>query len=148
MHKVIFLASLFMASGASAQTITDAPSFMAAIKAAKAADNSTDQFAETPANTLAGKSFKLTLPLSETGEAAYHYADGVLTLSVSPTSRAPISDIGRPVSTLKVTSSRQSLSSYVGQNAFGATAKVTLPFATVCDPAGAPLSRIPGANAA
>ena len=125
MHKAVYLAGLLMASGASAQTITDAPSFIAAIKAAKAADNSTDQFAEKPANTLAGKLFKLTLPLSDRGEAAYHYADGVLTLDLSPTLRAPTSEIRRTVPTLKVSSSRQSLGSYVGQNAFGATAKVT-----------------------
>lgn len=124
MRRIIFLGALLVGSGASAQTITDAPSFEAAIKAARAATDSTDQFAEVPKNDLAGKPFKLTLTLGDDSSAGYQYSDGVLTLNISPTSRAPLSEMKRSVPTLKVSSSRRSLGSYTGQNAYGATATV------------------------
>ena len=111
-------------------SISDGAAFAHGIAAIRADANNYDKFKEPVQTGLIGHSFKLTLPAtSETegsGTAFYDYKDGKLVLDVSPSNAWPTLAMpgeGSPV--LLVTSNTKTLGSYLGQNAFGATAKVT-----------------------
>jgi hypothetical protein len=111
-------------------SITDGEAFARGIAAIRADGNNYDKFKEPVQTGLIGHSFKLTLPATSEiegqGTAFYDYKDGKLILDVSPSKAWPT--LGRPrdgFPVLLVTSNTKTLGSYLGQNAFGATATVT-----------------------
>ncbi|MGS1018108.1 hypothetical protein [Allosphingosinicella humi] len=123
--------TLAMASPAFAQTITDPAAFASAIAGVRAGDRSTDKFAEPVPLPIEGKSFRLTMPALDGSEGQgtvfYDYADGVLILDASPRNVWPtLAGPSESLPSFKVTDNTQDLGSYVGQNAYGATARVSV----------------------
>ncbi|WP_288804430.1 hypothetical protein [uncultured Novosphingobium sp.] len=117
-------------TAASAQTITDPAAFAAAIAAVRDNQHPTDKFAEPPAFPLDGKAFKLTIPAIDgsegSGSVVYDYKEGSLILDASPRNVWPImTGPSDALPSFKVSENTKSLASYVGQNAYGATARVT-----------------------
>lgn len=113
-----------------AQTVTDPGAFASAIDAVRSASRSTDKFAEPPPFAIEGKSFRLTIPAKDgsegQGAVVYDYKDGTLTLDVSPRNVWPtLVGPKEKFPAFIVTEDTRNLGSYVGQNAFGATARVT-----------------------
>lgn len=128
---VLGLAALGLSSAAHAQTITDPAAFASAIAGVRAVDNSADKFAEPPPFPIEGKAFRLTLPATSSIEGSggvnYDYKDGALVLDASPRDVWP-SHVGpsEALPSFTVTDSTKSLGNYVGQNAYGAKANVSV----------------------
>lgn len=120
-----------VASPGTAQTITDPAAFVSAIAGVRTNGQSTDKFAESPPLPIEGKSFRLTIPAIDGSEGQgtvfYDYSDGVLILDASPRNVWPtIAGPSESLPSFKVTDSTRDLGSYVGQNAYGATARVSV----------------------
>jgi hypothetical protein len=114
-----------------AQTITDPAAFASAITAVRAATQSTDKFAEPAPLPIEGKSFRLTMPAIDGSEGSgtvfYDYQDGALILDASPRDVWPmLTGPSESLPSFRVTDNTRSLGSYVGQNAYGATARVSV----------------------
>lgn len=129
MRKVIVLIAAALPISVSAQTISDPSAFNQVIGAVRAESKSTDKFAEPLVSPIEGKSFKLTMPALEGseggGSTVYDYKDGILTLNISPRDLWPMmSGPEESLPSFLVSSTTKTLGSYVGQNAFGATARV------------------------
>ena len=133
MRRALFAASAAVvgfAGGVQAQTLSDPAAFASAIEAVRNAAHSTDKFAEPPTLPIDGKSFRLTAPAKDgtegQGAVVYDYKDGTLTLDVSPTKLWPtLTGPSEALPAFMVAEDTKNLGSYVGQNAFGATARVT-----------------------
>lgn len=118
-----------VATGSSAQTITDAPAFNGVVAALHKVALPTDKFAEPVKLTIEGKPFKLTLAATDDiqgdGGLRYDYVDGVLTLDVSPTTVWPgVAGVEQALPALLVSSTTKNLGSSLAQNAYGAVAEV------------------------
>jgi len=129
-YRLSCLIACLASNTAHAQTISDPAAFTQTITAVRVSQHSTDKFAEPPAFPLEGKSFKLTLPVIDGGEGSgaivYDYKDGALIIDASPRDVWPTSSgSGEALPSFKVSETSKSLGSYVGQNAYGATAKVS-----------------------
>jgi hypothetical protein len=127
---VASLVAAMLTTSATAQTITDAAAFNAAIETVRKGNIPTDKFAEPIKVPIDGKTFKLTLlpddhAIEGSGGLMYDYKDGVLTLDVSPTNVWPLL-VGPKESlpALKVSSTTANLGSSLRQNAYGAVAEV------------------------
>jgi hypothetical protein len=121
--------SLIAAAPAPSLAITDAAEFLRMVAAVRADANNYDKFKEPLRSTLEGKAFKLTLPLKSdsygTGTIV-DYDAGKLILGIK-TPEAWSLRRGTPSDRLPVivaAEKTRDLGSYVGQNAFGATAHV------------------------
>ena len=129
--KLLLAVAACSASPGMAQTLTDPAAFASAIVAIRAGDHATDKFAEPAPLPIEGKSFRLTLPAVDGSEGQgtvfYDYADGALILDASPSNVWPtLASPSESLPSFKVTDKTRNLGSFVGQNAYGTTARVTV----------------------
>jgi hypothetical protein len=125
------LAALSLSSAAHAQTITDPAAFASAIKAVRAEAHPVDQFAEPAKLPIEGQTFRLTMTaemgLEGRGKVVYNYKDGALVLDASPHKVWPtLVGPKESLPAFDVTDSTQNRGSFVGQNAYGAKATVSV----------------------
>lgn len=127
--KVLLAILVALTAAKQPASITDQPAFERAIAAIRADANSYDKFKEPVAIELIGKSFAISMPVQDDiegqGVAYFDYKDGKLILNVSPLNAWPRLDgpsSSMPV--LIVNDGTRMTGSYIGQNAFGVTARV------------------------
>lgn len=111
-------------------TITNATEFVREVGAVRADSTNYDKFRVPLKNALDGQHFKATVPFDTDmiafGATSYDYENGKLLLSLSPDKAAPLlRQGGKGLKVVLIAESTRSLGSYVGQNAFGAKARVT-----------------------
>lgn len=126
---LIATATTVAAKGA-APRITNEDSFSRAIAALRADAADHDKFKQPVETYLQGHSFKIALPIvSELGaffDTSFDYKGGKLELGLRPSkAERSLGAARNSVPVLVVTSGTKSLGKYVGQNAFGATARVS-----------------------
>jgi hypothetical protein len=133
MRVIVLVAAMasVIATGAVAKpgSITGSPEFLREIATVRADSHNYDKFKEPVRGALDGQHFKITLPfdtdLIAFGATSYDYKAGNLLLSFSPDKSAPLLRPGSgSVKVVLIAENTRSLGSYVGQNAFGATARV------------------------
>lgn len=109
-------------------SISEQATFEKAIAAVRADADNYDKFKEPVQTGLDGRSFKITLPVDSdvmSAGVSYDYTDGKLVLKLVPNKGWPL--FRSPSESLPyvvVESANKNLGSYIGQNAYGATARV------------------------
>lgn len=125
------LAAFGLATAADAQTITEPAAFASAIASVRAEAHPADEFAEPAKLPIEGQTFRLTMTaasgLEGHGNVVYNYKEGSLIIDASPTKVWP-TRIGpkESLSAFNVTDNTKNLGSFVGQNAYGTKANVSV----------------------
>lgn len=133
MRVLVLIAAMAMVIPASAVgkpgSITAPAEFLREIAAVRADSHDYDKFKQPLRDVLEGEHFKVTVPfdtdLIASNGTNYDYKGGNLYLSFSPNKSASLLRPGSgSVKVVLITQNTRSLGSYVGQNAYGATARV------------------------